>query len=120
MILVGAAIFSLCSCSPDPAHSLHERDYQLAWCDQAGGVMEYRLPDQTRVDCLTATHAVEFDFGRKWAEAIGQSLYYSAVTGKRAGVVLIMKRDADKRYLDRLSLAIEKKQLPIDVWTMQP
>jgi len=32
---------------------------------------EDRLPDKTRIDCLTTTHAVEHDFGSKWAEAIG-------------------------------------------------
>ena len=34
------------------------------------------LPDGTRCDCLTDTHAIEFDFGSNWAEAIGQSAHY--------------------------------------------
>jgi hypothetical protein len=41
------------------------------------------LPDGTRCDCLTDTHAIEFDFGNKWAEAIGQSAYYALQTGKK-------------------------------------
>ncbi|WP_171018846.1 hypothetical protein ACONUD_00725 [Microbulbifer harenosus] len=53
-------------------------DYQLPWCETAGGVAEYVLPDRTRVDCLTETHAMEFDFAPKWAEAIGQALYYAS------------------------------------------
>ncbi|SDL46565.1 hypothetical protein SAMN05660337_3000 [Maridesulfovibrio ferrireducens] len=95
-----------------------ERDYQVLWCDQNHGKTEYRLPDATRVDCLTETHAVEMDFGRKWAEAIGQSLYYASCTGKRAGVVLIMNKKKDARYLRRLNEAISYAKLPIDVWVM--
>ena len=28
------------------------------------------LPDGTRCDCVTDTHAIEFDFGVNWAEAL--------------------------------------------------
>ncbi len=97
-----------------------ERDYQDLWCNQNHGEVEFRLPDATRVDCLTETHAVEMDFGRKWAEAIGQSLYYASCTGKRAGVVLIVDKDKDGRYLRRLNEAITYAKLPIDVWVMDP
>lgn len=44
--------------------------------------MEYRLSDNTRVDCMTDTLAVEFDFANKWAECIGQALYYGKQTKK--------------------------------------
>ena len=97
---------------------MRERDYQMPWCAEAKGVAEYRLMDRTRVDCLTATHAIEFDWGTKWAEAIGQSLYYAARTGKRAGVVLIYKKPSDRRYMVRLKAAIAAHNLPIDVWSI--
>jgi len=63
-----------------------ERYYQELWCKDKG-VVEYRLMDRTRVDCLTDTHAIEFDFASKWAESIGQALHYSAMTGKKAGAI---------------------------------
>lgn len=44
--------------------------------------MEYRLSDNTRVDCMTDTLAVEFDLANKWAECIGQALYYGKQTKK--------------------------------------
>jgi len=50
-----------------------------------GGAVEHRLHDGTRVDILTATHAIEADWSHKWAEAVGQSLYYSLITGKKPG-----------------------------------
>jgi hypothetical protein len=57
-----------------------EKWYQKWWCEAQNGQVEVVLPDGTRCDCLTDTHAVEFDFGRNWAEAIGQSAYYSLQT----------------------------------------
>jgi len=45
--------------------------------------------DRTRCDCVTDTHAIEFDSGSGWAESIGQGLHYSAISKKKAGMVLI-------------------------------
>ena len=71
-------------------HDHSEEAYQYAWCSAHNGVMEYQNKDFTRVDCLTDTHAVEFDFANKWHESIGQALHYSTMTDKRAKVVLIL------------------------------
>ncbi len=78
----------------NPAYAKHlykEADYQNVWCVLHNGVTEYENKDFTRVDCLTATHAVEFDFANKWAESIGQALHYSLMTGKKGMVVLILE-----------------------------
>ena len=72
-------------------HKHSESSYQHAWCNKHNGIEEYRNKDFTRVDCLTETHAVEFDFANKWAESIGQALYYQFMTGKKAKVVLILE-----------------------------
>lgn len=116
-----ALIFlSLCFVFPSKGFATHlqpERVYQQQWCSNAQGVTEYRLPDRTRVDCLTATHAIEFDFAAKWAEAIGQSLYYGACTDKTPGIVLILERPSDERYLARLQRIA--KQYGITLWTIQ-
>jgi hypothetical protein len=106
IILAASLAFALAMVLPDySAHSKNiykESAYQRLWCAKAGGVIEYVLPDRTRVDCLTAEYAVEVDFARKWAEAIGQALYYASVTGKRPAVLLIMESPSDVRYLKRL------------------
>ena len=73
------------------SHLHKEAEYQHAWCCAHRGIEEYKNPDFTRVDCLTDTHAVEFDFAKKWAESVGQALYYQLMTGKRAKVVLILE-----------------------------
>ena len=72
-------------------HKHSESSYQHAWCSAHKGIEEYENKDFTRVDCLTDTHAVEFDFANKWAESIGQALHYQLMTGKKAMVVLILE-----------------------------
>ncbi len=57
--------------------------------------------------------------GKKWAEAIGQSLYYSAMTGKKAGIVLIVDEVKKNRYLKRVMKAINDKNLDIDIWLIR-
>ena len=98
-------------------HIYKEREYQECFCSKAGGVTEYVLPDMTRVDCLTDDYAIEFDFAEKWAESIGQALYYSIMTGRKPGIVLIIEGNGE-RYLKRLRTVAEK--LNIKVWTITP
>lgn len=105
---------------PAPALAFPEKHYQEKWCAEQGGQSEVVLADKTRADCITATHAIEFDFGKKWAEAIGQSLYYSLQTGKRAGVVLIFTKPEDRKYWIRLNSTIQHFGLPVDTWEMGP
>jgi hypothetical protein len=78
---------------------------------------EYKLIDDTRVDCLTKTHAIEFDFASKWAEAVGQSLHYSNLTSKTAGIVLIIEKPSDYKHYNK----IEKlsKKYNIALWQMK-
>jgi len=99
-------------------HDYPERYYQEKWCQAVGGQAEVILPDRTRCDCLTETHAIEFDFGSNWAEAIGQSLYYSLQTGRRAGIVLIIETPEERRFWIRLNTTINHFNLPIDAWSM--
>ncbi|TMM47036.1 hypothetical protein [Colwellia ponticola] len=93
----------------------HEADFVKAYCS---GEIEHILPDRTRVDCLTDTHAIEYDWGKKWAESLGQALFYSAMTGKKAGIVLIVNPRTKERFLKRLNKAIVDNKLNVDVWTV--
>ena len=53
-----------------------EKWYQKKWCEEQKGRVEVVLPDGTRCDCVTDTHAIEFDFGSNWVEAIIMSIPY--------------------------------------------
>ena len=102
-------------CTPCFADRLHpEKWYQDKWCKEYKGQTEVVLLDNTRCDCITETHAIEFDFGNKWAEAIGQALHYGLQTGKRPGIVLILESPNDQRYWIRLNSIIKHYKLPID------
>lgn len=92
----------------------YEKDYQKVFALWIQGKTEVTLSDKTRVDILTDIYAIEVDFAKKWAESIGQSLFYSLMTGKKPGVVLIMKAENDKRFLKRLMKVSEKYN--IQVW----
>ena len=79
-----------------------EMYYEDEWCTPDFGRKEVILWDMTRVDCMTKDYAIEFDFAKKWAEAIGQSLYYSKLTGKSPAIVLILTSPTDYRYVKRI------------------
>lgn len=102
------------------SHVNKEKYYQERWCKEKGGQVEVVLPDKTRCDCITSTNAVEFDFGEKWAESIGQALYYSIQTGKKAGIGLIIEEPKDNKYWIRLNSIIQNYKLPIDTWKVEP
>lgn len=79
---------------------MYEKDYVDKYCD---GIKEYVLPDKTRVDCLTNEYAIEFDYAKKWAESVGQSLYYAEKTGKKPAVAIILSKETDKKYVKRIN-----------------
>lgn len=117
--LHGIAALALLSAIAQPGHAGHrhpERYYQSAWCQQVGGEAEVILEDRIRIDCLTATHAVEVDFAPKWAESIGQALYYALKSGRNPGVLLILENPGDDRHLRRLQDV--SSDLGITIWTV--
>ena len=65
---------------------------------------------------MTDTHAIEFDFGNKWAESMGQAAYYALQTGKKAGIVLILESAKDRKYWIRLNSTVQHFNLLIDTW----
>ena len=99
-----------------PGYAGREKDYRDRHC---AGIAEYRLPDRSRVDCLTDHHAIEYDFADKWPEAIGQALGYAMMTGQRAGIVLILRSEKDIRHWKKLNAVIRHYGLPIDVWRIR-
>lgn len=51
-----------------------ESYYQKIAAEKYSGKTEVSMPDGTRCDIVTETHAIEVDFADKWGEAIGQGL----------------------------------------------
>jgi len=110
LLLIVPLLFIACS---HTTKKYHEKHYQTLLCDELGGEMEYVLKDRTRVDCLTDEYAIEVDFAKKWAEGIGQSLYYAHMTGREPAIGFIMNSEKDKRYLKRLDTLAKKYGIKI-------
>jgi hypothetical protein len=96
-----------------------EKHYRERWCSDHGGQVDVLLADGCHCECLTETHAVEFEFAPVWASAVGKALCAAVQTGKKAGVVLILKSKADLKYWLQLNSTIKDFNLPIDTWMIE-
>ena len=94
-----------------------EKYYSDKFCEEILGQADYTLQDQSRVDCLTETHAFEVDWadGMKVYEAIGQSLYYASQTGKKPGILLLIRKDNSKKHIRKVQEVISAFNLPIEL-----
>ena len=116
-LVILLALFSASIC-----HAKEKRNeayYRDVWTKEHKGKVEVKMGDGTRCDIVTKTHAIEVEWAHKWAEGIGQSLWYSYQTNKKAGIVLILRNKKDKKYLLRLRSLIAAKKLDIRVWEIE-
>jgi hypothetical protein len=80
---------------------------EAVWCQYVAGRLrgsprlEVRLSDGSRCDILTSTHAWEVDFAKKWHEGISQAVLYGKLTGRRAGLILLVNPERDQAFLQR-------------------
>lgn len=115
-LLCVVVTFLFLSSTAYPKHLRKEKWYQDRWCT---GIKEFVLPDRSRVDCLTKTRAIEIDFASKWAEAIGQCLYYAAQTNRLPGIGLIIESDKDYKYILKIDRIRSKYNLPIKLYLIR-
>jgi len=93
-----------------------ESYYQAEFAKVLNGETEVVLPDRTRVDIVTDKYAIEVDFGYKWAESIGQALYYEKILDKKAGVLLVLEGKEEERFLNRLMTVAVEHGIRVWVW----
>lgn len=121
IVLNASLLLSLClsvvSCSEDGKKHVvkkNEKYYQTKMCNELKGEIEFVLPDKTRVDCLTDMYAIEVDWAQKWAEGVGQSIYYAETTDKKPAVALIIgDSKSDERHYKRLVVVGDKLNIRI-------
>ncbi len=110
LIVITGILFTGCT----EKKKYNEKYYQTILCNELDGVMEQSLLDRTRIDCLTDEYAIEVDFSKKWAESVGQALYYAEMTGKKPAVALIVREtEQDKRHMKRLKILTDKYGIKI-------
>ena len=99
LMFAAALVGLLAGLADQPQNEAFHRDRLAPLYDAQA---EVRLWDGTRVDLRTDTYAIEIDWPQKWAEAIGQSLYYAEVTGLEPGIILLVRdMDSDRRHVYR-------------------
>lgn len=94
-----------------------ERAFSDLWCEEEGGEAQARLADGSKVDCLTAEYAVEFDTGKTGNayRCTGQAMYYAKVSGRKPLCILIQQEGiSDTRF----ELAVRRIVPPVEVRCM--
>lgn len=114
-LLIASFALLVLGCSLNAARLNTEAHYQKIAAAKYNAETEVSMPDGTRCDLVTETHAIEVDFADKWGEAIGQSLNYAFQSNKRAGILLILEKQTDEKHLIRVQSIIAHFELPIDV-----
>jgi len=105
---------SITACAQLPKQK--EAYYQTLFAKAVNGQTEVTLKDNARVDVVTDSFAIEVDFASKWAEAIGQSLYYAERLNKKPGILFVVDGKKENRYIFRL-LTVTRKY-GITVWIL--
>lgn len=75
------------------------------------GEPEYELFDETRADIYSSVvpYVFEVEWAPKWKEAVGQALFYSVMTDRKPGIVILTKdRRGDKINIHRLKQVVQK------------
>jgi len=69
---------------------LSEREICQELSAKYNAEVEVVLSDGTRCDLLSDTLAIEVERTPAWAEAIGQSLHYAELSGRKPGIILLL------------------------------
>ena len=94
------------------AKKYKESHYQATDCKIRGGKTEVVIKGG-RIDCETKHFVIEYDFADKWAECLGQALFYSAAKDKFGICSLILESKKDFKYIDKLQNVIDYHDLYI-------
>lgn len=103
VLLLLAALYSLPAIGGDRELEI---DAQRKFC--AGMPINQALPNRSEVDCVLEDVAIEVDFSDHWAAAIGQSLQYGAMMGRRPGIILVCRTRTPASTCLRHKLKLEE------------
>lgn len=79
---------------------------------------------RTRADCVSATHAIEIDWSRDWAEGVGQALMAAQLRGLAPGLALVcakrLSRRACERHAANARAVFWTRRLRATLWLCEP
>jgi hypothetical protein len=120
-LVFGVSYFPLVSLAFQEPDYPSETQAVKALAEKYEGEVEAKLWDATRVDLLTEEYAIEADWSYKWAEGIGQALYYAEVTGKKPAVMILVKDlKKETRYIYRLQTVAAKYNIKVFIEVVNP
>jgi len=67
-----------------------------------GGQREVSVPSG-RIDLVHNDIAYEIEWASKWKESIGQALWYAQQSNNKPGIILLLKKKSDYKYLLQLN-----------------
>lgn len=108
------AVATLCLFAVAPAQG-DEASEIAKLAKQYGLQSEVRMPDETRCDLLSATHAIEVEWAHKWKEAPAQAVLYSLWTGRKPAVVLLSAGREHKLDILRCRLVCERLSIAMRI-----
>ena len=78
---------------------------------------EFVAADGSRVDILSSEVAWEVEWAKKWQESIGQAVWYSIVTSRKGGVILLLRnKPTEKVYIARCAACCRAAGLEFQVF----
>ena len=118
MILSGLLALSWCLAPQQlvAGETVREAEHTRRLAVQYDAQSEVVLWDKTRADLVGSTWVGEVDWAPKWAEGIGQALYYSIVMDRQPVLFLLTKR-GEERFVYRAQTVCAKYKINlIVVW----
>ena len=93
--------------------------YNKQYCAEMGGTFGqyHKNTGATRafVDCETNDTVWEGEWSHKSYEAVGQSLWYASITGKKPGLLFYIKKDNQDKYIKRAILTMESLGIEYEI-----
>ena len=118
-LIISISLIALICCTKPVVVKKNERFYQAKHCNSLNGQIEFKLNDNTRIDCLTSKLAIEYDWSRKWAECFSQALHYSAKTNKEPVCALIGTQKQFSRHAIKIKNLAEFYNIKLNIIHIQ-
>jgi len=106
---------------PTISEAQSERQWQHLYCQ--GMSVDVHLKTGGEVDCLSAEFAIEVEWTKHWAEAVGQSLYYAGDTSRKPGIILLCESTGYdqaeglcRSHIYRLETALKFVNRKVELW----